>query len=1700
MKRAIILVLVSLMILSGLCFSAPAFAETTSGGFTYEVLEDGTASITGCSLSGDVTIPSEIDGKTVTNLAKQLFYGKTGVTSVSIPATVTYFGDSLNDNMWDYVFSYCYDLKSITVDANNTVFCSVDGVLYSKDKTILINYPAKKEGKTFHVTENVTDLCCTSFASVNNLKKLYLDGKNTWWYTYTFYNCGSLTVYYQPGGQTEQKVNQEIQGGRSYADDTSRPVFINAAEQTSGGNEPAWSLSDAGVLTISGTGVIGSAPWAEDETIGKVKEVVIGEGITGIGASAFQDCSALEKATLPATLTTIGTYAFVRCPSLTEITLPAGITTVGASAFDSSLRIYASDVTTCESISRAGYRFRASGEKFSRRYLFDENGNRTGLEIGQADEDITAAVIPEGTTVIGYGAFENCRSLKEVTLPDSLTEIGAYAFYNCRSLEELTLPDQISSINWESFTGYDGALFAKEGTTTAQTLDDKKIDYRLPGMNYTARKLYDDDGNRTGLMLVSVDASLTSFTIPADITDIGESAFRNNPKLQKLTVPAAIKQIGSKAFAYYGGYVEFQGDAPAFADDAFQNACTVAIYPHDKADWTETIKGKYGATTLIWQADNEKKDDDQPKDTSEELQQEETSNESSQDIVWNTSSPVDSYLSADEDGSLLRVEHVGENVVVEMYTADMKLTWKKTLEMELPIWGGFFAGKEYNFLVEGQSNYKEDDSVEVVRVIRYSKNWHRVDSVSVFGHNTILPFAAGSLRMTESDNFLYIHTCHQMYKSSDGLNHQANMSYQIYVPTMTITRENYLVSNAAYDYVSHSFDQHVITDGADIIKVDLGDAYPRSLTLMRIADSASSPGYGQTTRVTLMKITGEIGANYTGVSVGGLTASSARYIVAGTSVDQNNFDTSNQRNIFIVSVPKNDLRDETVSFRWITSHAEGSGTHVSTPQLVNVDGAKQMLLWSEQAEGSGKQLKYVFLDANGAPSSGIYTADGRLSDCKPIVRDGKVMWYVTEYSGSVFYIIDPADPGTVQKAARNTWVKLTTGWYYYNGDGEPVTGWLTLDGLTYYLDAQGLMVTGWQTIDGKHYLFADSGEAQKERWYTDDAGQKYYLGADGAAATGLATVKEYTYTYNEEKDDYDLVPTEKIRFFNADGVMQTGWVTEDGKYYYFDSWGDMATNRWISEDRDDGTYDRYYLGDDGVMKTGMFTLRESREQYNYQTDEYETIEMDCTYYCDESGRMQTGWVSADGKDYYFNTYGQMAKNEWIKVDGKEYCMGEDGAMRTGFATKTVTDYDYDWNAGQWIYTEKTVTCYLSPESGTPVTGWQQVDGVYYCFDENGAMRTGWYRENGAEYYLAEDGKMATGDVEIDGIVYHFSESGQRGEKTEAVSAGWSETDAGWVYVKEDGTKATDWLQIDGEYYCFDENGVMRTGWYEENGFTYYLEENGKMATGDVEINGKTYRFNEGGACTGEAPTNNEPGNPQGCGWVNTDAGWVYVKENGTKATGWLADGGDWYYMNADGIMQTGWVSDGGAWYYMKPGGTMATGWVSDGGAWYYMKSSGAMATGWVSDGGAWYYMKSSGAMATGWIYDGAWYYMQSSGAMATGWVSDGGAWYYMQSSGAMATGWQRDGWKWYYFNNSGAMVTGWRSVGGTWYYFRDSGAMATGWFEDKDAEAQLPAGQQRALWYWFDDNGAMATGWKEIDGRWEMFSDSGEWLYTWVAE
>ena len=334
---------------------------------------------------------------------------------------------------------------------------------------------------------------------------------------------------------------------------------------------------------------------------------------------------------------------------------------------------------------------------------------------------------------------------------------------------------------------------------------------------------------------------------------------------------------------------------------------------------------------------------------------------------------------------------------------------------------------------------------------------------------------------------------------------------------------------------------------------------------------------------------------------------------------------------------------------------------------------------------------------------------------------------------------------------------------------------------------------------------------------------------------------------------------------------------------------------------------------------------------------------------------------------------------------------------------------------------------------------------------------------------------STAEIYANAHGYHFASL--EDPPAQPMTTGWVEDENGWKYVMEDRTNATGWLQSGNGWYYMNANGIMQTGWVTDGGAWYYLQPSGAMATGWINDGGIWYFLNADGSWDASATQGDSSQSSDTDGWQEVSGNWFYY-ENSQTVTGWKSIAGAWYFFDTSGTMATGWVSDGGKWYYFDASGAMTTGWVSDGGKWYYFDASGAMTTGWVSDGGKWYYFDASGAMTTGWeSISGTWYYFKSSGAMATDWVSDGG--------------------KWYYFDASGAMTTGWKSINGTWYYFRSSGAMVTGWFEDKEAENKLPANQRKALWYWFDNNGQMASGWKEINGQWEMFDNSGVWLYTW---
>ena len=84
---------------------------------------------------------------------------------------------------------------------------------------------------------------------------------------------------------------------------------------------------------------------------------------------------------------------------------------------------------------------------------------------------------------------------------------------------------------------------------------------------------------------------------------------------------------------------------------------------------------------------------------------------------WAT--PIYSNL-AYENGEYVRVECLGDELVVEYYDKNFKFRTGKTIALELPLYGGVYMSTDYNFLMVGQSNFEEDDSKEVFRIIRYT--------------------------------------------------------------------------------------------------------------------------------------------------------------------------------------------------------------------------------------------------------------------------------------------------------------------------------------------------------------------------------------------------------------------------------------------------------------------------------------------------------------------------------------------------------------------------------------------------------------------------------------------------------------------------------------------------------------------------------------------------------------------------------------------------------------------------------------------------------------------------------------------------------------------------------------------------------------------------------------------------------------------
>jgi hypothetical protein len=315
-----------------------AFASNTS--ITSVTIPESVVSIDSGAFSNCTSLETVNGMDGVTSMGDGVFYHCTSLETITISEKVTSIGS--------IVFVECNSLTAINVDAGNQNYMDDDGVLFDKNKTILMDYPSARPGETYtipnsvetidnvgmdfcaslktvNIPDSVTDIGywafshCESLETINGMKNVATISEGM------FDTCSSLTSVTIP-------ENAATIGGNAFRSCASlESITIPSSVEDIGGSA-FWDCSDLASVTIE-NGVTGSIGQQAFYQCVSLDSITIPGGVTSIGAYAFYGCNALETATMLDGVLTISDCAFWYCTSLETVTIPASVTTMGQYAF-----------------------------------------------------------------------------------------------------------------------------------------------------------------------------------------------------------------------------------------------------------------------------------------------------------------------------------------------------------------------------------------------------------------------------------------------------------------------------------------------------------------------------------------------------------------------------------------------------------------------------------------------------------------------------------------------------------------------------------------------------------------------------------------------------------------------------------------------------------------------------------------------------------------------------------------------------------------------------------------------------------------------------------------------------------------------------------------------------------------------------------------------------------------------------------------------------------------------------------------------------------------------------------------------------------------------------------------------------------------------------------------------------------------------
>ena len=290
-RKIISLLLSILMIITSVPLMALNSFAASSGDYEYELLKDGTAQIKHYKGSEtEIEIPSEIDGHRVTFISSGAFKGCTLLTSVTIPDSIT--------EIYPFVLDECDSLCTINVAANNMNYSSENGVLFDKEKTLLIRYPQKKNDKTYTIPDSVTEINSSAFSGCTLIENVIIPDSTTSVGRSAFEECTSL-------------ISVIIGNGVTYLGDYAFDGCSSLESVTIGsGIEEVGYDPFAGCNSIKTAKIDSNAAFSLFCGFDSLENVVIGENVTAIGKGGLFGCKSLKRVYIPDTVTTIGEHAF----------------------------------------------------------------------------------------------------------------------------------------------------------------------------------------------------------------------------------------------------------------------------------------------------------------------------------------------------------------------------------------------------------------------------------------------------------------------------------------------------------------------------------------------------------------------------------------------------------------------------------------------------------------------------------------------------------------------------------------------------------------------------------------------------------------------------------------------------------------------------------------------------------------------------------------------------------------------------------------------------------------------------------------------------------------------------------------------------------------------------------------------------------------------------------------------------------------------------------------------------------------------------------------------------------------------------------------------------------------------------------------------------------------------------------------------